>query len=114
MYERLMRNVGLMLDCNRVHADLSAYNVLYWKGEVKVIDFPQAIDPRSNPEAFEIFRRDVLRLCQYFVRSGVQCQPEALVAGFWERYAQQVKIASQPEVDGGDEDTIGGIDDDES
>jgi RIO kinase 1 len=99
LYERLVRNVGLMLDCHRVHADLSAYNVLYWKGVVKIIDFPQAVDPRSNPEAFDIFRRDMLRLCQFFIRKGVHCQPEALAAEIWERYAQQVKIASQPELD---------------
>jgi RIO kinase 1 len=113
LYDRLVRNVRLMLDCNRVHADLSAYNVLYWKGEFKIIDFPQAVDPRSNPEAFDIFRRDVLRLCQYFMRAGVRCKPEALAAEFWEHYSQQVKIAQAPEIDDADEDMSGGVDDDQ-
>ena len=98
-----LNQVSLTRDCNRVHADLSAYNVLYWKGEFKIIDFPQAIDPRRNPEAFEIFRRDVLRLCQYFTRAGVACQPQALAESFWERYTQQVKIATVPEIDAPDE-----------
>ena len=114
VYEKLMWNVGRMLDCNRVHADLSAYNVLYWKGEVKIIDFPQAIDPRSNPEAFEIFRRDILRLCQYFTRMGVECKPDALAAGFWDRYGQQVKIAHAPDIDEDDQFFTGRIDDDQS
>ena len=114
IYERLVRNIGLMLDCNRVHADLSAYNVLYWKGNVKIIDFPQAIDPRNNSEAFDIFRRDVQRLCQYFTRMGVQCQPEGLAAGLWERYAQQVKIATRPEIDDLDDDLTERIDDDQN
>jgi len=112
LYARLMRNVGLMLDCNRVHADLSAYNVLYWKGDFRIIDFPQAVDPRRNPEAFDIFRRDVLRLCQYFTRMGVACAAEARVAEFWERYVDHVKIASQPELEDPDEDLNGGWDDD--
>ncbi len=49
LFERLMHNVELMLVHDRVHADLSAYNVLYWNGQVKLIDFPQAIDPYVNP-----------------------------------------------------------------
>ncbi len=113
LYERLVWNIELMLGCNRVHADLSAYNVLYWKGQGKLIDFPQAIDPRSNPESFEIFRRDVLRLCQYFIRQGVRCQPEALAAGLWERYAGQVKIASEPEPDEEEEALDGSSDNDD-
>ena len=47
-----MRNVELMLSLGRIHGDLSAYNVLYWQGEVKIIDFPQAIEPATNPGVY--------------------------------------------------------------
>ncbi len=68
IFERLVDNLAIMLACHRVHADFSAYNVLYWEGQFKIIDFPQAVDPRRNPEADALFDRDVERLCQYFAR----------------------------------------------
>ena len=85
MFKRLVRNVEIMLACNKVHGDLSAYNVLYWEGEVKLIDFPQAVDPRGNRDAYDIFQRDVLRLCQYFARHGVRSQPRVIAGEMWLR-----------------------------
>jgi RIO kinase 1 len=86
IFERLLWNVERMLALHRVHGDLSAYNVLYWQGQVKLIDFPQAIDPRQNPDAEGIFRRDVLRLCQYFKRYGIATHPARLAEDLWVRY----------------------------
>ena len=48
LFERLLQNLEIMLGCQRVHADLSAYNVLYWEGQLKIIDFPQAVDPTAE------------------------------------------------------------------
>jgi RIO kinase 1 len=86
LFERLLHNVGLMLNQHVVHGDLSAYNVLYWEGAVKIIDLPQIVDPRANPDARAIFGRDVERLCQYFARFGVRASPRALAHDFWRRY----------------------------
>jgi len=86
LFDRLMHNVELMLSLGRIHGDLSAYNVLYWQGEVKIIDFPQAIEPETNPDARAILGRDVLRLCQYFARYGVKSDPVALSDDLWARY----------------------------
>jgi len=85
LFERLMRNVELMLSHDRVHGDLSAYNVLYWEGEITIIDFPQVIDAYRNPDAFTLFARDVERLCQYFARYGVATDPSALATQIWTR-----------------------------
>ncbi len=85
LFRRLLHNVELMLACGRVHADLSAYNVLYWRGEVTIIDFPQAIDPRVHPAAFPILQRDVERLCQYFARYGIASEPQELAEQLWAR-----------------------------
>jgi RIO kinase 1 len=86
LYERLMWNVELMLACDRVHADLSPYNVLYWQGQAKIIDFPQSVDALNNPNAFVLLQRDIERLGRYFQRYGIQVQPQALASDLWERY----------------------------
>ena len=86
MFERLVHNLEIMLACQRVHADLSAYNILYWEGQFKIIDFPQAVDPRRNPDAPALFTRDVERLCQYFARYQLKCSPHDLATDLWSRF----------------------------
>jgi RIO kinase 1 len=86
IFERLVHNLEIMLACHRVHADFSAYNILYWEGQFKIIDFPQAVDPRRNPEAAELFIRDVERLCQYFARYQIDQDAYGLAAELWSRY----------------------------
>lgn len=83
LFERVIHNIDLMLANNRIHADLSAYNILYWEGEITLIDFPQAIDPRQNRNAFSIFERDVIRVCEYFARQGVRSDGRRLAAEIW-------------------------------
>ena len=78
LWEWLLYDVELMLAHGRIHADLSAYNVLYTGGDFRIIDFPQCIDPAVHPDAYPIFLRDVTRLAQYFARQGVQADPVAL------------------------------------
>ncbi len=86
LFDRLLHNVELMLAHGVVHGDLSAYNVLYWEGDIRIIDFPQMVDPRANPDARAIFSRDVERLCQYFARYGVKANAAALARDFWKRH----------------------------
>jgi RIO kinase 1 len=86
IFERLVEDLAIMLSCNRIHADFSAYNVLYFEGQYKIIDFPQAVDPRSNPDAYELFVRDVERLCQYFARYHIRQDAHALAHDLWTRY----------------------------
>ena len=89
LFDQILRNVELMLTQHRVHADLSAYNILYWDGAIKLIDFPQAVDPRENPHARALLGRDVERVCQYFRRYGVRTDPTALARGMWSRYMRE-------------------------
>ena len=86
LFDRLIENVRLMLERHLVHADLSAYNVLYWEGSVTIIDFPQGVDSLRNRRAFDLLLRDVERLCQYFSRYGVRANARALVGDLWNRY----------------------------
>jgi RIO kinase 1 len=86
MFDRLVENLAIMLENHCVHADFSAYNILYWDGGFKIIDFPQAVDPRHNPDAGDLFSRDVERLCQHFARYGIKQRPAALAAQLWDRF----------------------------
>jgi hypothetical protein len=79
LYERVVRNIDIMLTHNRIHGDLSAYNILYWEGDIKLIDFPQVVLPESNPSSWNIFQRDVIRICQYFSSQGVDCDARKLL-----------------------------------
>jgi RIO kinase 1 len=81
-----MRNVELLLSNHLIHADLSPYNILYWQGEIRIIDLPQAVDARINPHAFELLTRDVNNVARYFIRCGVTADPTALTLDLWDKY----------------------------
>ncbi len=86
LFKEVMRNVRLMLDLGWIHGDLSAYNILYWAGEITLIDFPQVSDVHNNSQAHFILQRDVERVCEYFQKQGVRCHPDRIVADLWKRY----------------------------
>jgi RIO kinase 1 len=86
IWERLLDNIQLWLSCYIVHGDLSAYNVLYDGTRAVVIDFPQAIDPRFNGNAYSLLLRDVENLARFFARYGVESDPSALVDQLWRSY----------------------------
>lgn len=86
LFHRIMDNVALMLDYHWVHGDLSAYNVLYWSGEIRIIDFPQMVDARTNPHAYVLLKRDIQRICEYFARLGVESDPVVLADALWLPY----------------------------
>ena len=90
LFERTVRNIEILLANQRVHGDLSAYNILYWEGQITLIDFPQAIDPESNRSAYRIFARDVQRICEYFSRQGVATNPARLAADLWTAYGHRL------------------------
>ena len=86
VFERMMRGIELMLAHDRVHGDLSPYNVLYRTGRPVIIDFPQAVDPRFNSNALELLERDVDRICAYAGRSGVVADAWRLSRDLWSRF----------------------------
>jgi len=86
VFDHLMRNIELWLAHNYIHADLSAYNVLYWQGKARVIDFPQAIDPRFNPNALALLTRDIENICRYAARSGLERDAHRLAQQLWRRF----------------------------
>lgn len=87
LFWQVMDNVRIMLDHHLIHGDLSAYNILYWDGDIWLIDFPQAVEARVNPHAYEILERDVTRVSEYFARYGVDSDPTQLAWELWQPYA---------------------------
>lgn len=86
LFKEVRRNVELMLWHGLIHGDLSAYNILYWEGKITLIDFPQVTNLHANVNARAILRRDIQRVCEYFARYGVGCDPSDLLDELWYQY----------------------------
>lgn len=85
LFDRLIKDVELCLANKRIHGDLSAYNILYWQGDVTIIDLAQAVDAYYD-EVFPLFARDVERVCDYFEPYGIKVNVQELSLGLWTRY----------------------------
>ena len=66
--KRLYRKAGL------VHADLSEYNIMIWKGKPVLFDVSQAVS-REHPMSSKFLRRDLENINRYFRRLGVDVPP---------------------------------------
>lgn len=66
MYKEISANIEKFYERGIVHSDLSEFNILYWKGKVFIIDFPQSIDIRSNPNTEAFLRRDKESIKQWY------------------------------------------------
>jgi RIO kinase 1 len=88
LFQEVLRNIDLMLQHGFIHGDLSAYNLLYWEGEITLIDFPQVTDSRFNTQARFILQRDVERVCAYFAAHGVKTDPARLVNQMWHKHIE--------------------------
>jgi RIO kinase 1 len=77
--EKLFKEVTLQIKklykAGLVHADLSEYNVLLWKNKPYLIDFGQGV-PLTHPRAGEFLERDVVNICSFFRKRGVDCDTE--------------------------------------
>src|SRR3989442_459517 len=58
VFEDVVANMRGIRESELVHADLSEYNLLWWAGQVVVIDVGQAVT-LDHPRAAEWFKRDV-------------------------------------------------------
>ena len=66
--EQLVENLRRLVGAGFVHADLSAFNLLWWEDAVWLIDFPQAVDVTANPHAFDFLHRDLANIGHWFAR----------------------------------------------
>ena len=96
IFDRTLTNIDLMLAHERIHGDLSAYNILYWDGKITLIDFPQVVSPQSNPAGWTIFLRDVIRICEYFEGQGIRSNPYELAADLWRSHGYKIRTRVDP------------------
>ena len=86
VFEELVRNLEIFLDCHLIHGDLSGYNVLYADERPWIIDLPQAVDARKHPDGQALLQRDVENLCRVFAPHGIGRDPAGLAGSLWRRY----------------------------
>jgi len=86
LFDDVVQNIETMLAANWIHGDLSAYNILYWEGEITIIDFPQVTNAIGNSNARFILTRDVQRVCDYFIGQGLTINAQGLANHLWQRF----------------------------
>ncbi|MGH2402516.1 MAG: RIO1 family regulatory kinase/ATPase [Candidatus Limnocylindria bacterium] len=77
-WEQLIDSVRRLTAAGLVHADLSAYNVLWWRDRPVIIDLPQAVEFTTNAEAPELLHRDLANVAGWFGRRGLPVDVEAV------------------------------------
>lgn len=55
-------------------------------GQIWIIDFPQAVDARTNPHAQRLLHRDLRNLETHFRKYGVVFDSEGRADSLWSRY----------------------------
>nr|BFF10845.1 RIO kinase 1 [Microbacterium flavescens] len=79
-FTQVVAILGAFARSGHAHGDLSAYNLLVRDGRVMVIDLPQLVDLAANPSGVDYLHRDVVNVCTWFRRHGVDADAEALFA----------------------------------
>jgi len=77
-WDQVVDNLRALTSAGLVHADLSAYNLLWWQGRLVVIDLPQAVEFTTNADAYDLLHRDVSNVADWFSRHGARGDVEAL------------------------------------
>jgi serine/threonine-protein kinase RIO1 len=84
-FDSIIEQVFLLYRTFVIHGDLSAFNVLMFRSEPWLIDFPQAIDFAPRPSRSQVLEqgraillRDITNIVDYFQRLGVRADTESL------------------------------------
>ena len=70
-FRQAVQNLKLIVSSGRVHGDYSTFNILWHAEKAVVIDFPQVMEFKNNPNAMAFLERDVHSLCKSFRKQGV-------------------------------------------
>jgi RIO kinase 1 len=71
-FRQSVQNLKLIVKSGRVHGDFSTFNILWHQEHAVVIDFPQVMELKHNPNAKLFLERDVHSLCKSFLKQGVK------------------------------------------
>jgi RIO kinase 1 len=86
LFAALCDDVERMLWLDVLHGDLSPYNVLWNGAAYRIIDFPQAVDPRFNGNALAFLQRDLENVGRFCARFAEIPDPAAVALEIWERF----------------------------
>ena len=70
-FRQSVQNLKLIVRSGRVHGDYSTFNILWHNEKAVVIDFPQVMEFKHNPNVNAFLERDVRSLCKSFRKQGV-------------------------------------------
>lgn len=79
-FDQVVDGLRVLVAEGFAHGDLSAYNLLWWEGQIWFIDFPQAIDLAANLQGLDFLHRDVVNVCTWFERRGLDIDAEEVFA----------------------------------
>ena len=79
-WEQLLESLRALTSAGVVHADLSAYNLLWWADRLTIIDLPQAVEFTTNADAPDLLHRDLSNVAGWFERHGVFVDVEEVFA----------------------------------
>jgi RIO kinase 1 len=80
MFWKIIDNIkALYCKAKVVHADLSEYNIMVWRGNPFFFDFGQAV-LTSHPNAGFFLERDVKNIASFFKKRGVEVEVENMLA----------------------------------
>ncbi len=71
-FRQSVHNLKRIVRSGRVHGDYSTFNILWHNEEAVVIDFPQVMEFKNNPDANAFLERDVRSLCKSFLKQSVK------------------------------------------
>ena len=71
-FRQSIQNLQRIVKSGRVHGDYSTFNILWHNQQAVVIDFPQVMTFKHNPNAVAFLERDVRSLCKSFMKQGVK------------------------------------------
>jgi len=71
-FRQSVQNLKRIVASGRVHGDYSTFNILWHAGKAIVIDFPQVMEFKHNPNAQVFLERDIHSLRKSFLRQGVK------------------------------------------
>jgi len=94
-FRQSVQNLKLIVKSSRVHGDYSAFNILWHNEKAVIIDFPQVIEFKNNPNADAFLERDVHSLCKSFMRQGVKADEEKILREVREYYPNKAGYNSR-------------------
>ncbi len=78
IYLKLRKAIWTMYNrANIVHADLSEYNILYYRKDPYIIDVGQSVSTK-HPMAEEFLKRDIKNISTFFLKKGIECDAAEL------------------------------------